>query len=371
MTVVATFAISGYPVVFGDLLMTGPSANEVRTVAVPAQGEVQEFFGDSGWSVLGLKQKVTLLADNCVVAWAGSLLGARIAISGLRELAKTGVLTCESILRHLQADSDLSKHPASFVGMVAESGRLHQFRFNAEHFDSTTLGHVFLSGSGSAAIHEFSKVLASMESRSTGSANAAVTCVAKTMMLGGMLLQAEFRGGLAATTLRNMFGGGYEIAFFSDGRMRKLEEVSYLFWEAEIAPDEVRVSPPQLVVKQRYIGDYLLIRSARIEASAKQLRVENEQRHVICPMYDAPSLDVPMEELRTISLQSNLLCHCILVLQAGQQTGIYTMVQRYSPESEVTITFEDKDDQVVIGFRSDTMTQIAQSLERFRNGTPG
>lgn len=370
MTVVAAFAISGYPVVFGDLLLTGPSGSEGQTVAVPTQGEVQEFFGDSGWSVIGLNQKVTLLADNCVVAWAGSWLGARVAIARLRKLAKADYLTCESILKYLNADSDLSKHPTSFVGMVTEPGGIRQFRFNAEHFNSATLGNVFLSGTGSAAIREFSDLLASMETQSTGSMNVADNCVAKTMMLGGLLLQAEFRSGLAAATLRNMFGGGYEIAFHSNGRIQKLAEASYVFWTAEVAPDGVRVSSPQLVVKQRYLGDYLFIRSARVEAAAEQLRLVDEQRHIISPMYEAP-LDIAQEKLKAISLQSNLLCHCILVLQSGKQTGIYTRVQRYSPNSEVTITFEDKDDQVVFGFRGDTMAQIAQSLERFKSGSSG
>ena len=44
MTVIAAFSVSNFPVLFGDLLLTGPSVSE-RRVAVPAQGEVQDFFG--------------------------------------------------------------------------------------------------------------------------------------------------------------------------------------------------------------------------------------------------------------------------------------------------------------------------------------
>jgi hypothetical protein len=89
-------------------------------------------------------------------------------------------------------------------------------------------------------------------------------------MLGGLLLQAEFRGGDAAATLRNMFGGGYEIAFYSNGRMQKLREVTYVVWEALLTAHNVHVSLPQLLVKQTYVDDYLLVRSARVRVLSRR-----------------------------------------------------------------------------------------------------
>lgn len=368
MTIIAAYAIRKFPVLLGDLLLTGKNDPSARNVAVPAQGEVQEFFGSSGWGISGLSQKVTIIGDNCVVAWADTWLGAKVAISRLRELACSSTLTCEAILKALHAEPDLTHYPASFVGLVHEDGVLQQFRFNAEHFQSSSLGTVYLSGTGSAVIHEFSKILAGVDSRMTGSPNDADVAVAQSLMLCGLLLNSEFRGGDAATTLRNMFGGGYEIAFYSEGRMQKLSEVTYVFWEAQVTAHDVQLSHPQLLVKQKYAGDFLLIRSARVESSASSslLRVVDEQRHAIRPMYES-AVRPTLQELADVSLQSRLLCHCILVRRGTEAREIYTRIQRYSPDSEVSVTCEDKNGHLVFGFRGDTMAEILQALERFRD----
>jgi hypothetical protein len=77
-----------------------------------------------------------------------------------------------------------------------------------------------------------------------------------------------------------------------------------------------------------------------------------------------------LEELTNVSLQSRLLCHCIFVRCAADSVGIYTRVQQYSPQSEVSITFEDKHGQIIFGFRSDTAVEITQAFQRFRVERP-
>jgi hypothetical protein len=57
MTVIAAFNVQGCPVVFGDLLTTAETEPGDRIVAVPAIGDVRDFFEGSGWTVTGLAQK--------------------------------------------------------------------------------------------------------------------------------------------------------------------------------------------------------------------------------------------------------------------------------------------------------------------------
>lgn len=368
MTVIAAFRLEGFPILFGDLLTTGTMKANDRTFAIPAVGHVQDFFGDSGWAITGLHQKVTLITSNCVVAWAGSYLGARIAISALKSLSQKSRPTCEMILHCLGSNQDIQQHPASFVGFVLEDDGIRQFQFQADQFESASLGIVYLCGTGSYAIHEFSDLLKNAKFKETGATNIAVNAVAHTLMLGGLLLQSEFRGGDSATTLMNMFGGGYEIAFYQNGGFQKLSDLTYVFWEAKLQKDGVKIAIPEFVVKQKYIGDHLFIRSARTEASLQgaALRIKDEQRHVIRPMFESAN-DIEPSELASISLQSNLLCHCILVRNENSLVGVYTRVQRYAPSSKVTITIEDQDDQIIFGFQDALIRDIAESLQRFRS----
>lgn len=303
MTVVATFAISGFPVVFGDLLITGPTPTHDPAVSVPAVGRVEDFFGDSGWSITALQQKVTIIGASCALAWSGSWLGAKTAMAGLAEISKTEPLTCDSILRFFQLSLDLQQHPASFVGIVAEDKGIRQFHYGAKKFVSDSIGNVYFCGSGGDALPQFSEFFKSVDENVTGAINSAVRSIAGAISLGGILLQTELYGGESATTLLNMFGGGYEVGFFADGRMQKLDDLTYAFWMADISKNGTRLLPPQLLVKQKYVGEHLLVRGVKVEVDEKVLRMVDDQRHIIRPMVGMFG-GIGEEEVSSLSLQS-------------------------------------------------------------------
>lgn len=363
MTLIATFTVDGFPMVFGDLLLTGPNQPD-RAVAIPAQGEVQEFFGTCGWGISGLTQKLNLVSENCVIAWAGSWIGAKIAISGLKELAQSTVLTPANILKFLESEADLRQHEAGFVGLVHDGNALHQFQHKAEQFHSGSLGNAYICGTGAVAFQEFSQFFDKLGIRATPSVNKAIMGVSLSLMLGGWLLQLEHRGGTQAHSLLNMFGAGYEIAFFSDGRIQKLPDVTYLLWEARVVNQEVMLSLPKLIVRQTYSGDYLLVASAMLSDQDGTPTIANEQRHVISPMFDTAKMPTA-DELRSVSLQSRLLSHSIVVYRDGKELGIHTIVRRYGPDSELGITFNDQGGQVVLGFRQDALDQIVRGIKHF------
>lgn len=364
MTVIAAFELHDTPLLFGDLLLTGPTSG--RKAAVPAQGEVQDFFGESGWSISGLGQKVCLLSDSFAIAWAGSWLGARVAIAELRRRAQSGPVSATDAREYLASEPDLKRHPAAFVGFTHFNGRVQKFHFNADEFHSPTLGLTYVSGSGTSAIRDFARFLRSSEFAESGGAHSGKRAIASALTLGGMLLNGELRGREAATTLRSMFGGGYEIAYFSEGRMRKLPEITYFVWTARVDKGQVRLSYPELIVKQTYSDDHLLIKSARMVSSVANPtpRIVDEQGHVIGPMYEAPEFS-NLESLRSMSLKSRLLCHCVEVHRKRKVVGLQTGVHFYSTDSEVPVQFEEAGGELRVGIRGDALGTILESLKRY------
>ena len=366
MTLIATFAVEGFPVVFGDLLLTGMTINDTA-VAVPALGEVQNFFGeDSGWSVRGLRQKLNLINDRCVIGWTGNLASSRFAINELRKMASQGELTIEAIMDYLLNNPKVKEDNDSFVGLFFDGEFLHPFQVRAEQFTSSSLGQVYRMGSGSTVFDDLEKNTVGMKTRKTGNANAAALGISMGLMLGGMLLDKEFRGGESAETIRHLFGGGYEVAFFVNGNMQKLEEVTYLLWEASLTMSgDVRLTAPQLLVKQQYLGDNLIIRSVKTEATEHGMKAIDEQWHVVSPVFETAK---PTEqEIKAITLYSPLVCHCILVSREGQAPGIYTRVQLCSTKEDAVFDIEEQGDKVLFGFRHEAMQQIADALKQFRS----
>ena len=103
MTLIAAVGLDTFPVVFGDLLISGPE-QPGAVPNIPLVGEVTNVFPTrSEGSLLGLDQKVVLLADNCVIAWAGNIEYARTIIAELRAIASNAPLSLPIIVPVLLA----------------------------------------------------------------------------------------------------------------------------------------------------------------------------------------------------------------------------------------------------------------------------
>lgn len=364
MTVIAAFNVQGCPILFGDLLLTAETGPNDRVVAVPALGDVRDFFEGSGWTVAGLAQKVVLISPSCVVAWAGSWIAAKLLISQLREMAREIVLTADSILSFLQQHPDLEQHPISLLGYVREDRGIKPFWYHAnELFNGGELGVVSAAGTGAHVLREFAEVMARFPFAAKGQVGVGEVAVSTALSLAGFLLRAEVHGGDAAPTLRCMFGGGYEIASYLNGEFRKVGDLTFVVWEAQVDDGGVKISPPQLLLKQQYLHDVLLLRSAHVKGSSGHLEIFDEQYHALLPMYEVPQ-EILHEDLLNVSLQSQLLCHCFLV-RHGEGVGIYTRIQRSAPNSELSMTMEDGDGKLVLGFNGAFLHEVAEELKTY------
>lgn len=226
------------------------------------------------------------------------------------------------------------------------------------------LGRMALQGTGSDVIKELVELWKGLEERATGEVNAAVKAVATGFSMSSMLLRAELHGGDAAPTLRSMFGGGYEVATFSNGAFRKASNVTFLIWRAQVTTEGVNLSLPELLLKQTYLNDVLMLRSARVVSdnhSAPQL--VDEQGHMILPMYEVREKP-NQHDIAAISFQSPLICHCFMV--SGSEPNdlmIYTRMQQTSPTSLPTVKIEDEEGRFVMSFQDQFIREIAMSLQ--------
>ena len=85
MTVIAGFAVEGLPILMGDLLVSGPESPG-RSVNIPSIGDARIVFPEgSGFIPTGVRQKVNLISNNLVIAWANNRLAAQTIIKDLLE----------------------------------------------------------------------------------------------------------------------------------------------------------------------------------------------------------------------------------------------------------------------------------------------
>ncbi len=292
-------------------------------ISLPTVGNVESFFGESGWHIMGLQQKVVMIYADCVLGWAGSWLGARVAIAELRSMAQRGVrLTVKSINACLDSIPDLKRFEAEFVGWVREGDRFERFTYGAATEVLPGLGEVALGGSGAGAIREFASLRLRMGQRMAGGVNPVAVAMSTAITLAGLLIRSEFAGGDSAPTLSSMFGGGYEVATFFGGQFRKIDDFTLVVWRAQISAGNVRIELPSLVLKHKYQDDVLILRGVRMGFGDGSWKMLEQQALLIRPMYELPKL-ISTAGYSVPQLESQLHLHIVEVERDGER-GLFT-----------------------------------------------
>jgi hypothetical protein len=142
MTLIAAAGIDTFPAIFGDLLVSGPEARgPAPTIPPPGQIENVSPVGPAS-SISDLNQKVVLLGDNCVVAWAGTVAFARVVIRALRAMASKEPLSIAIIEAYLPGIDSAAKDEGSLVGWVRENGDFRQFWYRTDIAHSAMFGRI-------------------------------------------------------------------------------------------------------------------------------------------------------------------------------------------------------------------------------------
>lgn len=205
MTVIAAYNHFGCGLVLGDILVNGPFVEGVNEhIKLPTVGKVSEFFGEA-WAIYHPIQKVLVVNDHCVVAWAGSYLSARIFINRLVRLSRRVRLNRELIARIFcrHGGEDLQ-----IVGAVNERGIVQSFGLDCEGIRCPVLGEVYAGGSGASIINDYIRIVEDMKLAAPPKDEVAARGVSLVVSQVAHLLNAEFRKNEAADSIREMFGGG-------------------------------------------------------------------------------------------------------------------------------------------------------------------
>lgn len=363
MTVIATFHFPDFPMVLSDMLLSGPERPKANS-SLPVVGDVRSVFPDgSGWTITGLVQKTAIVSDNCIVAWAGSRLGAQVAIGSLRELAQTTPLNAE-VVRKFMADLpvDTVRLGISLIGFVKdESGftRIaHEPDLEMKLSDGTP---VCLAGTGAASLGRF--LATSQRDRIRGSdtnVHPAQLAYELGLQTAGVHLRMENAND---EQLLQFFGGFYEIAVWNGERFTKDRGVTYILWEGA-EPSRNGFARPSLVITTNYVDDVLLLKSQPfIWTTNDKFEIGRIQLHVSSPVYEPAKLDRPPVP-KDIDQRTPWLCHCILARQRDGRVRRLAIADRPKYDGSDLVTLDVKEGVVLaVNWKKQFWIDLQQAIE--------
>jgi hypothetical protein len=360
MTLVAAVSLDTYPVVFGDLLISGPE-RPGSVPDIPLVGAVTSVFPvGSDWSILRLNQKVVLLGDNCVIAWAGNMVFARTVIAELQALASRAPLSMPILQTYLAELDPTMKDQVSFVGWVRDGELFHQFWYRADIAQSPMFGRISAGGSAATDFAMLASQISGGSWNVPGRALAGLERAISSMLSAtSLLLQAELS---SENNLLQYFGGGYEIATFMGDKFAKVGDIAFVFWMANLTDGQVALSGPWFVLKQDYADDVLLLHVLRMrpgDVPTDPPMIE-EDRHVVAPFGGT----VDAEHANSIcwpGMEATFTCHVVLV-HSPKDITVFNRIDYSESRTPESISFSLEDRHISFGVSRQFSEELTQSV---------
>lgn len=327
MTLVAAFVCDSLPVLFGDLVVSGPETEE-HDAGIPTIGEASRAFPKgSGFTITGVRQKLVVFNSNLVLGWAGHSIAAQYAVKRIRRRISEGEsFSAESLheyLSQLCSEVEGMGYNLNVVGFLREGGDIALISHGGRPFASSFLGSGIAIGSGHGAVTNGECVLMPGHRVVAGKPASAEVAIAKALALTGALLQTEIA---THHSLHHYFGGGYELAtLFNDG-FRKIDDFTLLFFHCFVSREQLQMSQPDLVLKVAYRDDLLVIRTLRW-----QDKILEDSLHAVSPLGHHIAT---LEDWPRPPMESPFLCTYVFVQSEFEAPYILTRVDRLATDAE-------------------------------------
>jgi hypothetical protein len=340
MTLIAGFSINKQPFLIGDLLISGPEQLDLRP-SLPTVGDTQLVFPKgSGFTITGLSQKVNVLNDNLMIAWAGRSYIAKSILRDLNTRLAAEPFTIEGIKDYFESfRTSENKNEVQFAGTFLENTKAFSFAIGCEVVADASFGDVCIGGSGTEDAKSFLRNFEPPQLLDGTNPASLLEGISRSLMMTAHFLQLEL---MSHSSLLQFYGAGYEIASLVDGRLAKIGDMTYLFWHVDATGNSVHLSYPYHVCRYAYRNGVLAIRSARLRFdNSNGILTSDEGVYLVEPAFRQIT-DEDINAIRTNppNMNSRFLVNLFLIQFRDGPLQWFNRID-YRPTPTSHIVFED------------------------------
>jgi len=340
----AAFFPESYPILMGDVLLSGPEIPG-KQIHIPTIGNINSVFPEgSGFTIVGLCQKLCILNDRLAVGWSGTRVAAQAVIKHLKKASAERNFALDDVMNFWEHEVDKwCKENVSIIGLIKNGDLINAFGFNYQKLQSERFGHVILSGSGSHAMADaLARLGPSPEYPST--INILEKAVATALSISTDILGQEL---ISPQGLLNYFGGGIELISLVKGRFTKVGDITYLFWYVnEDNEHNITFSLPETALKFTYYEDIMLVRKAEFKAEKEvlQLKCDDSRVYIIASILQ-PFDTSNVKNLPIPSFNSRWTCYYVVIRKSDGTFKLRFMID-YVANQEYKFHFLEENNLV-------------------------
>ena len=316
---------------------------------------------DAKYNIVGMRQKLNLLSERLLVAWAGNAYQARQVFRAMLELDQAGRLSIDSLQRLIDDAPEEDVSEVAFIGVVitpdTDCAHLEQFDFHAGMFTQELEASVYeitVAGTGTQSFIEALPALLAGISTSDKFLQAD--------QLAAALLGAFFPNEiLTGSNLLEWWGGAFEIATFQNNTMGKHSDFLFTFWRVlPGAEGEVEIALIPRFIKQNYYEDVLIIQDMHAKLVGGRLQQPTLRAHFVLPLMKVPS-EYDFSKATIGDFSHTTLC--AFILPADELSTDIVGLRIYSdPSGGGLIDLHSAKDHLVISLRNSFVTDIEKDV---------
>lgn len=259
-------------------------------------------------------------------------------------------------------DQKLWDRGVGFLGFVNNPLGISSFGYNYESIRTSHFGEIGFLGSGSVGLQACLSQYSELPSAQIGNPNILDLSLSFALSLTGAWLETELA---TLESLRNYYGGGYEIASLFEGKFQKLDDVTYVFWIARVDDHEVHIAQvPRHAFSYAYTDDILKIRSLSFDDTKDRVSMRQSE-HIVPPIYR----NVTKPELATLrvpELNNKWLCNYFLVTPKSGSRGIFSLID-FRATGERHVRFLEEKDRTVVSVEKEFIELAGENIFRHYN----
>jgi hypothetical protein len=319
MTLIARILIDddAVPLFFADALLSAEGKWPFQ-VDITASQDINALLpSDAECQIAGTVQKINVLSDRVVVAWAGDTDQAKRVIGSIAKLDQDNRLTFATLSQLIEASKDEIKDTVALIGVLFTRNDIGEV-INAEWFDfngdlrflnSGNVSYdVMVAGTGkNTFLKLFDELLPTFEDNSDLlaladqiAASLISTLFPYEIMTGGNLLE--------------WWGGAFEIATFNTEAkaIQKVSDILFTFWRVTPGKEgQVELALVPRFIKQGYFEDALVLQDVKADISDGKMARPVLHAHMVLPLLKS-KVDYDFSKAELGNFSHKMLCAFIL-----------------------------------------------------------
>lgn len=358
MTAILGFSYLRLPVLIGDVMVSQKSKFAPKSTYVPSTGNIA-IPSDVRYQyrICDLVQKVSIVGKNLAIAYTGDFDSARNLLTVIQDANNISPFDYKTLTTYLDNESpSLTAGKFSIIVLIKDGESWRLFARNIQQCEEGNFSPYFEGGTGGKDLAAQLNNLPSSPCLSND-ATPLQNIMALGASLSGTLITHEIHH---PTSLKNVYGGAYEVLSINENGCTKLDNILYVKWFADYENGKLTKLKLTHLFRYLYWNDFLIIRTVNFSGDL----TTNDDSYTIIPTVFKNLETGDVDNAPTPELNAQIVSHQITFRAKNGDVYTFSRIDFSKPDvfNAIETTLSDNKHQIEVRHSNTFIKEISDAL---------